>query len=113
MSYYIDLEQNGVITEEELSEILPIYSACNSPTTSFNTCSHEEMATNYVDLMAQTIQNYNPNLTEYEALGIAWVGLDGTDYWNNNVPGELKSQIAIAQFNMQLYPETTNVTPCE
>ncbi len=113
MSYYIDLNNNNLISDSELSSILPVYFACNSPTSNFETCSHEEMAANYVELMAETLQNFNQDLTNHEALGIAWVGLQETEYWQNNIPNDDKNLILVAQGNISIFPESTNVTPCE
>jgi hypothetical protein len=45
---------------------------------------HNEMANNYVNIMASVISGLNPNLSTFNSQALAWGGLDMTTAWRNN-----------------------------
>lgn len=58
--------------------------------------SHEYMAKYYVDIMSSAMKQYDNNKFDadyYNAL--AWLGLEGTDYYQNNITPTKKQKLAI------------------
>lgn len=49
---------------------------------------HESMATAYADALRSTLKEYFPNLSDNEALALAWGGLEGTVAWQNKVQND-------------------------
>lgn len=87
----------------EFDSKFPIYSSTGD--------DHAEMAENYIDKMAEVLQNYNSSLTENEAKGLAWGGLMSEEFeaWKNfdsDKRGRYGAKKLAAKFG---FP---NFTPC-
>ncbi len=83
--YKVDVQ--GTMTQAEFDEMFPIYAELGAGGIDDTEIQeHEEMAANYVNLIAGILMEHNPDLTLDTAVKRAWSGLLDTEVGNNLDP---------------------------
>jgi hypothetical protein len=83
--YYQMLYTSGQIDSNQLKTMFPIFwnhrHMLNNPV---DLAQHNQMANDYVTLMANAVKAFNPQVSDSIARSLAWGGLNNTTMWSRN-----------------------------
>lgn len=92
---YIDFCKSHM-DSSEFNQKFPIYAEFKNKLSNNEIAQHNEMANNYVKLMAGAIRSYNSDADSIATTALAWGGLQHTDIWKSKSD---TNQIKTISFN--------------